>query len=78
MALKQILKMKCLQSAREPLLTSQAPRAFGTTAGEAVVPAELPGHARVVRVSRRALTLKSRFSDVDLPWEIPAAITEPE
>lgn len=25
-----------------------------------------------------ALTLKSRFSDVDRPWEMPAAITEPE
>lgn len=23
-------------------------------------------------------TLKSRFSDVDLPWETPAATTEPE
>jgi len=23
-------------------------------------------------------TLKSRFKDVDLPWEIPAAITAPE
>lgn len=23
-------------------------------------------------------TLKSRFKDVDLPWEIPAAITDPE
>ena len=22
--------------------------------------------------------MKSRFSDVDLPWEMPAAITEPE
>lgn len=25
-----------------------------------------------------APTLKSRFNDVDLPWEIPAAITDPE
>ena len=28
--------------------------------------------------ARGGLTLKSRFSDVDLPWEMPAAITEPE
>lgn len=31
-----------------------------------------------VHVCMEVLTLKSRLSDVDLPCEIPAAITEPE